>query len=577
MGEKVTARRMGATQEGQCMHAQRIKMRWLGCLAAVLSWMAIPSIGALPAARAASEPRHASVNRLTEVAFEPHEEHLVFKFRAAQPLLPESFEILSQKTALILRLNGVKTDRRWLDFEDPAIMRTLLHPSRSRPPAAVLRVRLHKRPSASMKRHVQRTQVGDELVVRIARNDQVAARWAAGPPDGVAPQAPAEPDPAVQVKIEPEPTRALAVDPRPEAPPASEIGDDLVADRAHPSEPTPAHAQADVASSPITDPDPANEAWPTEPETAADPPSPEADPTEARLFGDPALPVAPSVRPKPVDAPSHMLATSTPDADAGSGAVWALALALIVMAGALFGLRRLRSHNLKNGKGRLIRPLCTHLLGPKHGLMLLDVAGELVLVSTGDKGVEMLTKIEPLDPRWAETLAPGVTQRPEEPAPPPTDREREEVGPTQVNPVSRFAHVFGQIRDAAGQAMAVRRQAGAESATSDSGPVDPTPPNPGGDTALSEAISSNEVERDFFAREPEDSDDDALTAMLDAVKAAGAADVVELAPNGRRPTATARTAEPRPDADAIPIAVAGDPKARMESDILTRIRQLQSA
>jgi len=44
--------------------------------------------------------------------------------------------------------------------------------------------------------------------------------------------------------------------------------------------------------------------------------------------------------------------------------------------------------------GPMIKTISTHMLGPKQGLLLVDVAGEMVLLGTSDKGVQMLTRIE---------------------------------------------------------------------------------------------------------------------------------------------------------------------------------------
>ena len=45
------------------------------------------------------------------------------------------------------------------------------------------------------------------------------------------------------------------------------------------------------------------------------------------------------------------------------------------------------------------------MLGPKQSLLLVDVAGDMVLLGTGDKGIQMLTKIEGRD--HVDLLAPA--------------------------------------------------------------------------------------------------------------------------------------------------------------------------
>jgi flagellar biogenesis protein FliO len=104
----------------------------------------------------------------------------------------------------------------------------------------------------------------------------------------------------------------------------------------------------------------------------------------------------------------------------GMGA--AAATLCLMLAGGLLLWRKVKGHTGDRGTGRLIRPLGTHVLGPKQGLLLLDVAGEMVLIGTSDKGVQMLTKIEKSDraeaPAMARaTMAPAapVASRPAEP------------------------------------------------------------------------------------------------------------------------------------------------------------------
>ena len=65
--------------------------------------------------------------------------------------------------------------------------------------------------------------------------------------------------------------------------------------------------------------------------------------------------------------------------------------------------------------GPLIRPIGTHMLGPKQGLLLVDVAGEMVLLGTTDKGVQLLTKLdgtglEDAERRIADTASAAVPQ-----------------------------------------------------------------------------------------------------------------------------------------------------------------------
>lgn len=90
--------------------------------------------------------------------------------------------------------------------------------------------------------------------------------------------------------------------------------------------------------------------------------------------------------------PGAVVANAGVSESTGMGAA-AMSIFLL-LGGGLFLWRKIRGHRGETGTGRLIRPLGTHVLGPKQGLLLLDVAGEMVLIGTSDKGVQMLTKIE---------------------------------------------------------------------------------------------------------------------------------------------------------------------------------------
>jgi len=64
---------------------------------------------------------------------------------------------------------------------------------------------------------------------------------------------------------------------------------------------------------------------------------------------------------------------------------------------AIFMWRKARKGGMSSTSGPMIRPVGTHMLGAKQGLLLVEVAGDMVLLGTSDKGVQMLTKIEGRD------------------------------------------------------------------------------------------------------------------------------------------------------------------------------------
>ncbi|MBU0550976.1 flagellar biosynthetic protein FliO [Myxococcota bacterium] len=103
----------------------------------------------------------------------------------------------------------------------------------------------------------------------------------------------------------------------------------------------------------------------------------------------------------------------------------AMVFALLLLTGAgLFLWRKIQPHREGQGE-RLIRQVGHHALGPKQSLVLLDVVGQMVLVGTSDKGVQMLTKIEPSPPKQA---APTPAKPPR--APRYEARRDEEIVPT---------------------------------------------------------------------------------------------------------------------------------------------------
>jgi flagellar biogenesis protein FliO len=247
----------------------------------------------------------------------------------------------------------------------------------------------------------------------------------------------------------------------------------------------------------------------------------------------------------PEKAEDRPLADPQEAAPAEGPGLGAVLVSLLLVGGAGFVMWRKARGAKKAGAAnqKLIRPLGAHLLGPKHGLLLVDVAGEMVLLSTSEKGVQMLTKIE--TPAALEAAKAAVAAAPVAAEPTPTPP--------------------GTLADRLGRALSKVRAA----AQSD------------------EDVSVDELERGFFARADdavrEAAEDDALAAL-----AAQVDDEPEIgaAPRrvGRTPAAgRGRPAAVRPLATPIPVA-APSPAARnpareqhLAADILEKIRQLQGA
>jgi flagellar biogenesis protein FliO len=82
-----------------------------------------------------------------------------------------------------------------------------------------------------------------------------------------------------------------------------------------------------------------------------------------------------------------------PDLDSAGKGVVIVATLFLGLIGLVFW-KKMRAPTLGSNDGPMIKPVGTHMLGPKQGLLLVDVAGQMVLLGTSDKGVQMLTKIE---------------------------------------------------------------------------------------------------------------------------------------------------------------------------------------
>ena len=488
-------------------HVRSVRPRFLARVVGVL-------LAAAPAAVIAETP---PVKTLTSVGFAGTADALEFSMRAKPALTEADVSASIDGTVLMLRITGAETGRFWLETDDAMIRRTLVHPSRTRAPAAVVRVRLAKPMSAAMLRNIMVRVEGGALVAQVPRSDAVAAAWAATPepvvaaePAALALEVVGPPLPAAAVAVAKAPTTATA--PKPVAP---------------------------TAASP----------------TAAAPT--EAAPTEAAPTGTAlaAATVAPSEAPVDVEetvlpaaAPLAALADAedTPIAAAMAGApsegpgVGPMLIALLFLAGVGFVMwRKLRTARPGGAQAPLIRPVGTHLLGPKQSLLLVDVAGEMVLLGTSDKGVQMLTKIERREGGLPAALAIAPAVVPSETAVPADALLGASDATEALPPAGSFAEKLGR-------AVARIRLA-----------AQPAP--------AEDEVSSSEIERDFFAREEsalrEAAEMDAIDAMADAVSDEAPA----FTPRRARRPAPARRPTPGP---------AADPGA---NDLLARIRQLQSA
>ena len=87
------------------------------------------------------------------------------------------------------------------------------------------------------------------------------------------------------------------------------------------------------------------------------------------------------------------LAAGIASAETDQGPVFLVALVLMLGTGLVL-MKKMRNGKPASEGGPLIRPVSSHMLGPKQGLLLVEVAGEMVLLGTTEKGVQLLTKID---------------------------------------------------------------------------------------------------------------------------------------------------------------------------------------
>ncbi len=324
----------------------------------------------------------ASANTLTAVSFTPKKESMELVFRSRDALTADQVSVSAAADdveVLNVHLDGIEVTRRWVTLPDAQIERALLHPGQGTANSAVLRIRLKRAVTPAVLDAVKIHDADGAVVVILPRNDEVAAAWTA------AEKAPVAAAAAVKAPATP---ASVAAAPAPgSATPISAAA-------------TPASAPASLALAPVVTP--VTAAVKVTPVTAAGPADAKTSTVAdtALTLGDDS-PASPSL-----DAGENVVANAGVSDNTGVGAA---AVTLFLLLGGGFLLwRKIRGHRTDGGTGRLIRPLSTHVLGPKQGLLLLDVAGEMVLLGTSEKGVQMLTKIERSPESHAAMSAPAA-------------------------------------------------------------------------------------------------------------------------------------------------------------------------
>lgn len=507
--------------------------------------------------------RDIDVNSLTDIAFEGTRDALRFSFEAAQPLAATDISAKADGAVLIFRFEGTQVARKWLKFKDAGIVRTLLHPSRKNAPAAVLRVRTtHKKVPRVLLSNIRVQPMDGRLVVSVPRTTAIAKRWASAP----------------EVVAEAEAAPAAV-----EAPTEA------------PTEAAPVEAAAAAVA----------------PEAEAAPATGEDQP----LFAD----AAPAAAEEAAQTVAH-----TAPREGGPGTE-IVVLSLLLLGGTGFFLfRKMKGQKLDGSGKAVIRPIGAHMLGPKQGLLLVEVAGERVLLGTGDKGVQMLAKIngegeaigsaddvataagaEPAEiadqmPNFAaalqkaqadaearEAAAPAPTPVPVTPTARTIPGARASELTAAANPQTDSADAYDEGADEAASIASRVESVIARVRAVTTGKGDAA-----NDGFADDPVATDDVERDFFARADEvareAAEEDALELLADRMESE---DTVAIGgrtgrkappplPARARKKSAERRAAARKQAKATQASVtrltppAEDPAA---NDLLAKIRRLQGA
>ncbi len=379
-----------------------------------------------------------TVKSLTQVGFASGEDHVEFTISADRALTADDVVAQTDGSILALRFEKTNTSRQWIDSEDAIIKRTLLHPSRRNAPAAVLRIRFqHVVPTAVVENIRVRPEDG-ALVIAIPRNAITARGWsgAAAPAAKSAPKA----TPAAPV------TKAA---PKKQASAVTQLAPIKVTAKA-----TTKVTEKKTTTTVIAK----KQTVPVKTTTVVATDAAEIDPESIPL-------VAPKKNEDsantPIDAPAEVEDQPVTNALAQS-AIEGPKMGTVLTALAFVGFigfimwRKMRGTRSKDGAGPLIKPIGTHMLGPKQSLLLVDVAGQMVLLGTTDKGVQMLTTIEPSEG--------AIAPKNSETTPAPTEAEGESLSDRLGGAVAKFRAAAAKVNAEYADARTERSEAKAERA-----------------------------------------------------------------------------------------------------------------
>jgi len=464
--------------------------------------------GAVSAPCVAQAAQAVSEAALSEVSFTPRKDAMEFVFRGRAPLLLEDVRVTSVgRDVFNIEVAGASVSRRWVQMPDASIHRALLHPLEGAQ-GAVLRVRMKDALPEALVAAAQVREVGEAVVVTLPRSEAVAQAWAA----------------AAQVAAAE--TKAAA-------------------EKAAAEKAAAEKAAAEKAAAPAAAPAPTSQA-------AAPVPA-------STTVSEPPI----GARPLTLDEPEvaaeaeHTSANIANESDSTSTGAAALTLCLL-LGGGIFLWRKIKTHRPEASAGRMITPLSTHVLGPKHGLLLLDVAGEMVLLGTSETGVQMLTKIERSTtptPKAAETVVERIARDDAAIAALTASATPAEPAAPKLSRAERLGSALEKVK-----VLNARKSERLETADED--------------------VTADALERAFFDRAEEhlaeaadDVEDSYQPSVSSFFKRAGA---LRSAPEPEA-IAPESTPAPKPATRRAPPPVPAKPEVPLANDILRKIRQLQGA
>lgn len=498
----------------------------------------------------------AGVKHLTKVKISANDSAVVFAFAADGPISKKDIELFrdrKEKMVFSIRVKrAVVRKKRWPRSPGAPIKATALFGSTYKKNSSVLRVRMYAPVSLSMlNQAVAQPQADGTIVVHVPRTAAIALAWKGGQKIDAAPK-------IVAVAAAP---KVVAAAPKTVVAPAVVV----------PTQPAkPALAAAPVSPTPAVEAAPKVEAATSAATTVGGAVETAAQTTKSTLAGPVDSPkidelLLPELG---ADAPSETVPAAR-DIEGPSAGMIAISGLFLLFVGVVLW-RKAKAQRGDGAEGPLMRPLGTHILGPKQRLLLMDIAGEMVLLGTSDKGVQMLTKIsgpaaaqwqaqtQPLaapqaNPQSSSSRAPAATQQA-------TGAALLNQAPNWLNAMNAAvergddepAEADREIPEAAGALSARLGRAFAKVRTVAMRP---------------QTVASEQVEQSFFDREREAlreaAEDDALAALCDAVED----EQPTPRASWRRPEAVEAQAsrqQPRPQGEAMP-------------DLLSKIRRLQSA